>query len=82
MDIKIVNERTDVVVINGNLELPDLTQEEWSQFRMANRIECQAANYDGAIVMSKEKLLSYKNTRIIVKGHVYWVADYEINLRP
>lgn len=72
MDIKIGNERTEVVVINGNLKLPDLTQEEWLQFRMANRIEWHGANCDETIVMLKEKSLEYKNTSIIVKGHVYW----------
>lgn len=71
MDIKIGNERTEVVVINGNLKLIDLTAEEWSQFRMANCIEWQGANCDDTIVMSKKKLLKYKNTRIRVKGHVY-----------
>ena len=82
MDIKIENERTEVVVINGNLKLPDLTQEEWVQFRMANCIEWQGDDFVETIIMSKEKFLEYKNTRIIVKGHVSWSAGCKIKLRP
>jgi hypothetical protein len=82
MDIKIVNERTEVVVINGNLKLPDLTQEEWAQFRMANCLEWEGDDFVETIIMSKEKFLRYKNTRIIVKGHVSWGAGCAIKLKP
>jgi hypothetical protein len=78
MGVKLVNERTEVVVINGNLKLPDLTAEGWSQFRMANCLEWKGDDFAETIIMSKDKFLSYKNTRITVMGHV----DCAIKLKP